>query len=114
VVDKVIVACSSGKAQEKSLKMIAPRGIVNFFGGLPKDNPSIKFDSNLVHYGEFYVVGTHGSAPYHNEVALNLLSGRRIKVKELISHRLSLERLEEGIHLAESGEAMKIAVFSQK
>lgn len=113
-VDKVIVACSSGKVQEESLKMVAPRGIVNFFGGLPKDNPYIKFDSNLVHYGEFYVVGTHGSAPYHNKVALNLLSGGRIKVKEIISHRLSLEKLEEGIHLAESGEAMKIAIFSQK
>ncbi len=109
--DKVIVACSSRKAQEESLKMVSPRGIVNFFGGLPKDKSYVQFNSNLVHYGEFYVVGTHGSAPYHNELALNLLSGGRIKVKELVTHRLPLENLEEAIHLAESGKAMKVAVL---
>jgi len=109
--DKVIVACSSRKAQEDSLKMVSPRGIVNFFGGLPKDRPYIKFDSNLVHYREFYVVGTHGSAPHHNELALNLLSSGQIRVKELITHRLSLEDLLDGIHLAEAGKAMKVAIF---
>jgi len=109
--DRVIVACSNGKAQEESLEMVSPRGIVNFFGGLPKDNPYIKFNSNLVHYGEFYVVGTHGSAPYHNKLALNLLSQARMEIKDLITHRLPLEKLKEGINLAESGEAMKVAIL---
>jgi len=109
-VDKVIVACSNRKAQEQALLIVSPRGIVNFFGGLPKGEPFIKFNSNLVHYGEFYVVGTHGSAPYHNELALNLISQKRIKVKELITHRLPLEKLKEGIHLAESQESLKVLI----
>ncbi|NQS90346.1 alcohol dehydrogenase catalytic domain-containing protein [Patescibacteria group bacterium] len=109
--DKIIVACPSGKAQEDSLKMVSPRGIINFFGGLPKDKPFIKFDSNLIHYGEFYVVGTHGSAPYHNKLALQLISSGRIKVEELITHRLPLSKLEEGIRLAESGESMKVVIY---
>ncbi len=108
--DKIIVACPSGKAQEDSLKMISPRGIVNFFGGLPKDKPFIKFDSNLLHYGEFYVVGTHGSAPRDNKLALQLISQGKIKVEELITHRLPLDKLEEGIRLAESGESMKVVI----
>ncbi len=112
--DKIIVACSSGKAQEESLRMVGSRGIINFFGGLPKDKPYIQFDSNLAHYGEFYVVGTHGSAPYHNKLALNLLSQGRINVKKIITHRLPLEKLEEGIHLAESGKAMKVAILPNK
>jgi len=109
--DRIIVACSNGKAQEESLEMVSPRGIVNFFGGLPKDSPYIKFNSNLVHYGEFYVVGTHGSAPYHNKLALNLLSQGRMEIKDLITHRLPLEKLKEGIDLAESGEAMKVVIL---
>lgn len=109
--DKIIVACPSGKAQEDSLKMVSPRGIINFFGGLPKDKPFIKFDSNLIHYGEFYVVGTHGSAPYHNKLALQLISSGRIKVEELITHRLPLSKLEEGIRLAESGKSMKVVIY---
>ena len=108
--DKIIVACPSGKAQEDSLSMVAPRGTINFFGGLPLDKPFIKFNSNLIHYGEFYVVGTHGSAPYHNKLALTLISQGRVRVKELVSHRLPLERLEEGLQLAESRKGMKTVI----
>jgi len=112
--DKIIVACPSGKAQEDSLKMVARRGIINFFGGLPKDKPFINFNSNLVHYGEFYVVGTHGSAPRHNELAINLISSGRIKVKELITHHFPLDRFKEAIKLAESREAMKVVILPEK
>ncbi len=108
--DRIIVSCPSGKAQEESLSMVAPRGIINFFGGLPLDNPFIKFNSNLIHYGEFYVVGTHGSAPYHNELALSLISQEKVRIKELVTHRLPLERLEEGFALAESKKGMKIVI----
>jgi len=108
--DRIIVSCPSGKAQEESLSMVAPRGIINFFGGLPLDNPFIKFNSNLIHYGEFYVVGTHGSAPYHNELALSFISQKKVRIKELVTHRLPLERLEEGLALAESKKGMKILI----
>jgi len=108
--DRIIVSCPSGKAQEESLSMVAPRGIINFFGGLPLDNPFIKFNSNLIHYGEFYVVGTHGSAPYHNELALSLISQKKVRIKELVTHRLPLERLEEGLALAENKKGMKVLI----
>ncbi len=108
--DRIIVSCPSGKAQEESLSMVAPRGIINFFGGLPLDNPFIKFNSNLVHYGEFCVVGTHGSAPYHNELALSLISQKKVRMKELATHHLPLERLEEGLALAESKKGMKVLI----
>ena len=53
---------------------------------------------------------THGSATYHNDLALNLISQGKIRVKELISHRLPLERLEEGLALAESKKGMKVLI----
>jgi len=108
--DKIIVACSNGKAQEDSLSMVAPRGVINFFGGLPHDRPFIEFNSNLIHYGEFYVVGTHGSAPYHNKLALNLISQGKVAVEELVGHRLPLEKLEEGLQLAERKMGMKTVI----
>lgn len=106
----VIVACSSGKAQEESLRMVASRGNVNFFGGLPKDNPYIKFNSNLPHYKEFSVVGTHGSSPQHNRLALSLIADGRIKAKELITHRLPLDKVLEGIGITERGEGLKVVI----
>jgi L-iditol 2-dehydrogenase len=97
--DVVIVACSSGRAQEEGLKLVARRGNINFFGGLPKDNPFIKFDSNILHYNEIYAVGTHGSSPRHNRMALDLIATGRVSAKELITHHLPLEKVLEGIDL---------------
>ena len=46
--------------------MAARQGRISFFGGLPKDNPIIALDSNLVHYRELTIVGANGSSPAHN------------------------------------------------
>lgn len=108
--DVVIVACSSGKAQEQALQMVAKRGNINFFGGLPKDNSIINFDSNLVHYKEFSVVGTHGSSPRHNALALQLISSGRIAVKKYITHHLPVEKVLDGIGLVERGESLKVII----
>ena len=108
--DVIIVACSSGKAQEQALQMIAKRGNINFFGGLPKDKPIINFDSNLIHYKEFYVVGTHGSAPRHNVLALQLISSGRIAVKKYITHHLPVDKVLDGIGLVEKGEGLKVII----
>lgn len=108
--DVVIVACSSGLAQEQALQMVAKRGNVNFFGGLPKDHSIIRFDSNLLHYREFAVVGTHGSAPRHNRLALDLIGSGKINAKKYITHRLRLEKLLEGLAMVERGEGLKIII----
>ncbi|HEX2772784.1 MAG TPA: alcohol dehydrogenase catalytic domain-containing protein, partial [Micromonosporaceae bacterium] len=50
--DVIITAAASGAAQEQALLMAAPQARISFFGGLPKDNPVIACDSNLVHYRE--------------------------------------------------------------
>ena len=64
--DVVITAAASGVAQEQGLRMLAPRGRLSLFGGLPKDAPTITVDSNLVHYRELTIVGVNGSSPAHN------------------------------------------------
>jgi L-iditol 2-dehydrogenase len=61
--DRVIVAAGSGRAQEQAVAMAARRGVVSFFGGLPKDRPTIALDANLVHYRELGLVGANGSGP---------------------------------------------------
>jgi L-iditol 2-dehydrogenase len=56
--DVIIVAAPSHQAQEAALQLAAFNGRISFFGGLPKDHPTIRFDSNLVHYKELVVTGT--------------------------------------------------------
>lgn len=109
--DRVIVAVGSRQAQEISLKLVAKRGSINFFGGLPKESPFIQFDSNLLHYGEFFVVGTHGSTPIHNKIALELLSSGRIEGEKLITHKLPLERIIEGYKIVENKRGLKVLIL---
>ena len=108
--DKVIVAVGSKKAQEDSLKIVAKCGILNFFGGLPKEDTIINFDSNLLHYGEFYVVGTHGSAPRHNQLALDILAAGKIDAKAYITEKFCLSEIKKGLKMAEDKKGLKIII----
>jgi L-iditol 2-dehydrogenase len=108
--DVIIVAAASGRAQEDALQMAARRGTVSFFGGLPKDRPTITCDANIVHYREVGIVGANGSSPGHNRQALELIASGAVPVADLITHRLPLERAIEGIHTVTRGEGIKVTI----
>lgn len=112
--DKVIVAAGSAKAQEDSLKIIAKCGIINFFGGLPKNRSTINFDSNVLHYSESYVVGTHGSAPRHNRLALEILASKKIDAQNYITEKFPLTEIEKGLKMAEEKKGLKIIIQPDK
>ena len=109
-VDVVITATAAGAAQEQALQIAAPRARISFFGGLPKDKPTITLDSNLVHYRELTIVGANGSSPAHNARALQLIATGEVPVKDLISVRLPLEKVLEGLDIVAKGEAIKVTI----
>ncbi len=109
-VDVVITAAASGAAQEDALQMAARSGRISFFGGLPKDRPTITLDSNLVHYRELTIVGANGSSPAHNKRALELIASGQVPVADLITHRLRLSELPDAIKLVASGQAIKVTI----
>ena len=108
--DVVITATGVGAAQEQALEMTAPRGRVSLFGGLPRDDSTIRFDSNLVHYGELSVFGAYGSAPRHNREALSLIADGKVRVDDLITHRMPLADVNRAIETVMSGEGLKVVV----
>jgi L-iditol 2-dehydrogenase len=109
-VDVVITAAASGAAQEDALQMAARSGRISFFGGLPKDKPTITVDSNLVHYRELTIVGANGSSPEHNKRALALIASGQVPVADLITHRLRLSELPDAITLVATGAAIKVTI----
>jgi L-iditol 2-dehydrogenase len=108
--DRVIVAVGAPQPQEMALELVAKRGSVNYFGGLPKEKPFIKFNSNLLHYGEFFVTGTHGSTPIHNRIALNMISSGRISAGKYITHKYPLEDIKTAFEKSERREGLKIVI----
>jgi L-iditol 2-dehydrogenase len=108
--DVVIVACASAEAQQQALEMVAKRGNVNLFGGLPKGSPSVQFDSNSIHYKESYVIGTHGGSNRHCGIALHMIASGRIKAKEYISAKVGLADFLKAFQLAEEKKGIKIFI----
>ncbi|GAA1256212.1 zinc-dependent dehydrogenase [Sphaerisporangium rubeum] len=108
--DVVITAAASGAAQEQAVQMTARQGRISFFGGLPKDNPFIRLDSNLVHYRELTIVGANGSSPRHNAEALGLIASGAVPVADLITHRIPLTEVLDGIDTVARGVAIKVTV----
>jgi L-iditol 2-dehydrogenase len=108
--DVVITAAASGTAQEQGLRMLARRGRLSLFGGLPKDAPNITVDANLVHYRELTLVGVNGSSPAQNKQALDLIASGAVPVADLITHRLPLNRVLDAIDILGRGEAIKVTI----
>jgi L-iditol 2-dehydrogenase len=108
--DVVITATAANITQEQAIAMAARNGRISFFGGLPKTNPTITCDSNLVHYRQLHIHGANGSAPSHNKRALAYIASGLVPVKDLITVHLPLERALEAFDIVAKGQAIKVTV----
>jgi L-iditol 2-dehydrogenase len=109
--DVIIVAAPSPQAQEAALSMIAPRGRVIFFGGLPKDNKMITIDANIIHYTECSITGASSSLGRQNREALDLISQGLVNAKEYITRRFTLDQIVMAFDAVENKEAIKVVIF---
>jgi L-iditol 2-dehydrogenase len=108
--DAIITATAANIAQEQAIEMAARNGKISFFGGLPKTNPFIKCDSNLVHYRQLRIFGANGSAPHHNKEALRMIASGEVPVKDLITEHIALENVLDAFGIVKRGEAIKVTI----
>ena len=109
-VDVVIVAAPSHAAQEQALQLAGIGGRINFFGGLPKDNPTIRFDSNLVHYKELLVTATTACSTLDCWRAAEIINSGCIDLAPVISARLPLKDALQAFAMLEEGNNLKIVL----
>ncbi|MEC3953936.1 zinc-dependent dehydrogenase [Nocardia sp. CDC153] len=108
--DVIITATAANITQEQAIAMAARNGRISFFGGLPKTDPTITCDSNVVHYRQLHIHGANGSAPEHNRRALDYIATGRVPVRDLITHRLPLAQALDAFDIVERGEAIKVTI----
>lgn len=108
--DIVLTACSNSKAQEQAVSLVAKRGVVNFFGGLPTGKSMISIDSNVVHYKEASLTGSHGSTPLQHKRSVELIASGRLDVASLITHRFPLSDIHEAFETVEQRKCLKTVV----
>jgi len=109
-VDVAIVAAPAHRAQEAAVELAAIGGRINFFGGLPKDRPTIQLNSNLVHYKELIVTGTTACSTQDCQRAAAIVNSDRIDLSKLIGARFPLSEAVEAFSVAESGMSLKVVL----
>lgn len=108
--DVIIVAAMAHQAQQDALRMAAIGGRINYFGGLPKDRPTIEFDSNAVHYKELIVTGTTACSTYDCRQAAALVDAGRIDLGTLVTNRFPLSAARQAFAQAEDRTSLKIVL----
>jgi L-iditol 2-dehydrogenase len=110
--DVAVVAVGDPAAYEAAIAALAPRGrLVVFSGLLPADDAALHVSLSAIHYHEHTFVGAYGCSFRHGVEALDLLASRRLRVDDLISHRLPLADLDEGLDLVARRAGMKVHLY---
>jgi len=112
LVDVAIVAVGAPEAYAAAFEALAPRGrLVVFSGLLPDADRGLHVGLSRIHYYEHTVVGAYGCSFRHGEDALELLGSGRLRVDDLISHRLPLGDLDRGLDIVERRTGMKVHLY---
>jgi L-iditol 2-dehydrogenase len=106
--DVVIVGPGSVDALDDGLASVARGGTLLVFTPLPPDQ-RWAVNVNDLFFREVSVIPSYSAGPNDTREALDLLSDG-LPVADLITHRLPLDRAEEGYDLLRTGRALKVVV----
>ena len=109
-VNLIFTACPIVKTHTQAIKIVAKRGVVNFFGGVPKTDLPISLLSNFIHYREAYITGSHGSTPKQHALALDLIDTGVIDLSKVVTNTVSLSNIHDGFAIAASGASAKVII----
>ena len=108
-VDCVVTTAETVQSHHDAINIVGHRGYVNLFGGL-KNQPLLTIDSNLIHYKECFVMGSHGSLPRHHRIAVDMLARGDVHADWYISERFPLEEITDALTYHESRQGLKVIV----
>lgn len=108
--DAVITAAPVKALQEQALDLAAMGGRINYFGGLPKDDADIRFNSNTVHYKELIVTGTTACSTYDCLRAAEIVNSGRLDLSPLITAAYPLAEANAAFAAAADGRNLRVTL----
>jgi L-iditol 2-dehydrogenase len=109
-VDLSVVATSAPAALELAAELPRRGGVLNLFG-LPESGTQLKLDLQQLYLRGLRVIPTYATTEGDIADVHALLSGGRIELRDLVTHRFPLERIEEAFALAgRPAESIKVVV----
>ena len=108
--DVVFVCAASIPAIEQGMRLCARGGTLLIFAPPPPD-ARLAVSPHDILFQELTITGTYSTVPGETRLALDLIKGGRIKVEEMITHRLGLEDVKRGLDMTrEAKEAIKVLI----
>lgn len=108
--DVAIAACSVKAVQADALKLVRKKARVSFFAGIPKDDPVLGIDTNLIHYSEISVFGCFASNLQHYHQALEMVSRDDLPWERFLTHRFKLDDMVKAYAVMEAGQGIKTII----
>ena len=108
--DLIFTANNSPLSQKQAIELIDSRGVVNFFGGLPKEQSYVQINTNKIHYKESIITGSHGSSPKQHKEAIRIIENNSSFFQKLISKKYSITDFEEAFEEATNPVNFKVII----
>jgi L-iditol 2-dehydrogenase len=106
--DHVVMTAGGAAVLPWAADLVRDGGSLHCFAGGPGE--ALPLALGTLYHRELTVSSTYSSSPADLAAAFDLLAAGAIRVDELISHRLPLERLDEGVDLMRRHLALKVFV----
>ncbi|MBI2653282.1 alcohol dehydrogenase catalytic domain-containing protein [Candidatus Woesearchaeota archaeon] len=112
--DFVIVCTGALPAAKQALQCVDKGGTILFFA-VPKPDESFEIPINDFWRNEIKIMTSYGAAPNDLKESLELIKNKKIDFKDMITHRLKFDDVQEGFRLvAEAKESLKVIVEPNK
>ena len=108
--DQVVICTGAKQAALTSLECVDKGGTILFFA-VP--DPTVKIPVPITQFwrNEITLKTSYGAAPRDLEESLEILAQRKVKVTDMITHKLSLQQTPKGFRLvADAGESLKVII----
>jgi L-iditol 2-dehydrogenase len=96
-VDAVVIAASVKALAGVGLKLLRRAGHLSIFAGMPKSDPVLPLDLNLIHYLELNVHGANSSSQAEYLAARDFIVSGKIDARPLVTHRFPLDRFHDAV-----------------
>jgi L-iditol 2-dehydrogenase len=106
--DHVILTGGAARGVAWGARVVRDGGSLHCFAGGPE--PALPLGLDALYHRELTVTATYSSSPADLAEAFRLVASGTIAVEGLYTHRVSLERLDEGVALMRSRDALKVYV----
>ncbi|MDP3765262.1 MAG: zinc-dependent dehydrogenase [Nanoarchaeota archaeon] len=108
--DLVIVCTGALPAVKQALQCVDKGGTILFFA-VPKPDESFEIPINDFWRNEIKIMTSYAASPDDLKESLRLMANGRIKMKDMITHKLEFDEIQKGFNLvAEAKDSLKVIV----